>query len=127
MIYIDHLRLNIQLSKVSIIAKSMNTIRILLARIFVMARILPATARVASMRMICSLGVFTLCMILRPHISGHTFWFDAVCYTCLIVQFGLQNFFANVDYFAITFTESQEQFYFAIFQFDIQVFSCSRV
>jgi hypothetical protein len=79
----------------------------------------------ASMRMILSLGVFTLLMILRPHVSGHTFWVDVVCYTCLIVQFGLQSFFANVDYFAITFTERQEQFAVAITNLSLMFrFSC---
>lgn len=64
----------------------------------------------AFVRMILSMCVFILLLLLRPHISGYTFWVDVACYTCLIAQFGLRMYFADVDYFAVTYTEEQKSF-----------------
>jgi hypothetical protein len=68
----------------------------------------------AFMRVMLSLGVFSLLLTLRPHIFTRTFWVDVVCYVCLIAQFSLQAFFAAMDYFAVasvTFTTQQKEFY----------------
>jgi hypothetical protein len=71
----------------------------------------------AFMRMMLSLGVLILLINLRPHLFTHTFWVDVACYSCLVAQFGLQAFFAAMDYFAVTpvtFTPDQRRFYDAM-------------
>jgi hypothetical protein len=71
----------------------------------------------AFMRMMLSLGVLILLINLRPHLFTHTFSVDVACYSCLVAQFGLQAFFAGMDYFAVTpvtFTPDQRRFYDAM-------------
>lgn len=64
----------------------------------------------AFVRMVLSLGMLCLLMTLRPHIYSRTFWMDVLCYACLVAQFGLQSFFAGIDYFAVIYTHEQKNF-----------------
>jgi hypothetical protein len=67
-----------------------------------------------AVRMVLSLGMLCLLINLRLHISRRTFWVDVMCYACLVAQFGLQSFFARIDYFAVIYTPDQKNFVRAI-------------
>jgi hypothetical protein len=76
------------------------------------------------MRMVLSLGMLCLLMNLRPHISSRTFWVDVMCYACLVAQFGLQSFFAGINYFAVIYTPDQKNFVRSIKILTVVIRSC---
>jgi hypothetical protein len=65
---------------------------------------------VAFLRTLFSLSMSILLTNLRPHVFDYAYWMDVSCYSCLVLQFSLQTFFAGVGYLAVTVTADQEEF-----------------
>jgi hypothetical protein len=67
----------------------------------------------ALMRMLLCTGMLFLLLRLRPHIFQYTLYLDATCFICLIIQFGIQTFFAQLDFLAYSPSEPHHITFFA--------------
>jgi hypothetical protein len=87
-----------------------------------------APTLLAFLRTVLSLGMSILLTNLRPHTFDHAYWMDVACYSCLVLQFSLQTFFAGVDFLAVTVTADQRKFFDSMRSLSLALrFVCSVV
>jgi hypothetical protein len=68
----------------------------------------------AFVRLLLSMGVFSLLLYKRPYVHARTFWVDVACYVCLIAQFGLQTFATTSDYLGVAESSDSKDFFISV-------------
>jgi hypothetical protein len=68
----------------------------------------------AFVRSFLTIGVFSLLLYKRPYVHERTFWVDVACYVCLIAQFGLQIFAADLDFLGVTESYDRRVFFTSV-------------
>ena len=68
----------------------------------------------AFVRLLLSMGLLVLLVHLRPYVHARTFWVDVACYVCLIAQFCLQIFAADLDFFGVTESSDSRVFFISV-------------
>ncbi len=68
----------------------------------------------AFVRLLLSMGVFSLLLYKRPYVHERTFWVDVACYVCLIVQFGLQTIATTRDYLGVAESSDSREFFTSV-------------
>jgi hypothetical protein len=65
----------------------------------------------AFVRMLLSVGVFSLLLYLRPYVYVRAFFVDVACYVCLIAQFGLQIFARTREFLGVAESSMTKGFF----------------
>jgi hypothetical protein len=68
----------------------------------------------AFVRSFLTIGMFSLLLYKRPYVHERTFWVDVACYVCLIAQFGLQIFAADLDFLGVTESYDRRVFFTSV-------------